>query len=66
MPLACEFGPSSPDEGLEADVSELTQALGEAALQSESERTAPRAVWPFEVLEVSREQAGMRDCCRSG
>lgn len=36
-------GPSSREEQLEAEVADLTQALGEAAVRSASGRRAPRA-----------------------
>ena len=58
---AGKSGPSSREEQLEAEVADLTQALGEAAIEvrvwRKQERGGPPG--PFEDLEVIRIEAGM-------
>jgi transposase len=57
--VAGRSGPSSREEQLEAEVVELTQALGEAHVELRVWKKSGGPVGPFEDLEVIRSEAGM-------
>lgn len=58
--VAGKSGPSTREQQLEAEVAELTQALGEAAVEIRVRRKVRGgSAGPFEDLEVIRVQAGM-------
>ncbi|MFL6044149.1 MAG: hypothetical protein ACJ72M_03420 [Propionibacteriaceae bacterium] len=57
--VAGRSGPSSREEQLEAEVVELTQALGEAHVELRVwKKSAEGRLGPFEGLEVIRTEAG--------
>lgn len=59
--VAGRSGPSSREEQLEAEVVELTQALGEAHVELRVwKKSAEGRLGPFEGLEVIRTEAGRR------
>jgi transposase len=61
---AGKSGPSTREEQLEAEVAELTQALGEAAVEIRVwKKERGGSVGPFEDLEVIRVEAGGPPAC---
>jgi transposase len=56
---AGKSGPSTREAQLEAEVADLTQALGEAAVELRVWKKSAAAAGPFADLEVIRRQAGM-------